>query len=203
MILLTALKIIALLNFIFFFFCFIILAKQIKKKMKILILTGIRTRRAEVFRIFSILDNCNGGKMRKISEFKDEWKGDSVPDWEKMNTLRSLRRAHIILYNLMQRINNNYQIHLLASVSTFITKVLLNLYYIMYELVNSVETDRRKQHSKDPSLSMIWCSYYFCRFFLVVSFAHCTAVSSKEASNIISKIEYRDFEYFSQQQVTE
>ncbi|KAK6622518.1 hypothetical protein RUM44_002330 [Polyplax serrata] len=51
--------------------------------------------------------------------------------------LKSLRRGHIALYDTMEHINAIYQIHLLASITTSVIKILFNSYNILFVFASS------------------------------------------------------------------
>lgn len=113
--------------------------------------------------------------------------------------LKSLRRGHIALYDTMEHINAIYQIHLLASITTSVIKILFNSYNILFVFASSKIDGGSIEAGK--VVSYLWCIYYCFRFMFLVTFAHCTVSAGRQTRNIIAKVDSREYEHWTREEV--
>lgn len=134
-------------------------------------------------------------------EFDPERKKEA-PEPETSNLLKSLRQAHILLYDVMKHINDIYKVHFLVSMFSFLSIILFNLYYSIFGFITLVKDVPDEINYNGVILSIVWMTYVAIRFVMLVTVAHFTVVASNETKYIISKIEFKKFEFLSRQEVS-
>ncbi|KAL0276726.1 UNVERIFIED_CONTAM: hypothetical protein PYX00_004238 [Menopon gallinae] len=113
---------------------------------------------------------------------------------ERSLSLRSLRSGHILLGDVMDDINSIYQIHLLVSIFSSISKILFNLYFSIFGFITSTKNLPSKIQRRQMYIVCFWTVFYCLRFLLIVVFAHLTSKESAKTKGIVTKIDPRIFE---------
>lgn len=125
-------------------------------------------------------------------------KGDEI-NWR--NLLRSLRSGHILLFDVMEDINEIYQIHLLVSIFASISKILFNLYFSIFGFITSSKSLPTRIQTGQLYIVSLWTVYYGLRFLFIVYSAHLVCRESRKTRKTVSKIDPQQFDLPSRQEV--
>ena len=148
--------------------------------------------------------------MEGKNKYLDKLSGDSLIDMirygkpDEINwkmSLRSLKNGHILLLDVMEDINEIYQIHLLISIFAAISKILFNMYFSIFGFITKSSALPSRIQTRQLYIVVLGTIYYCLRFIAIVCAAHLACRESRKARRTISKIDPRRFDLPSRQEV--